>query len=189
MAGAIDMLPTLCNLAGVRIPQDRTIDGRDIFPLMTSETAKSPHEALYSMSAADLVTVRSGKWKLHVRKPAPGFQYLDEVAAAKWVDPRGPDGVTLIGQPEQPRPNRYPGVRTGDEAKEMMLFDLDADRAEQHDVAKEHPDVVARLKKLFDGMNEQAPRIDRPERHGSGGVMRLQGGALRYDVLPKPPEQ
>ena len=55
--------------------------------------------------------------------------------------------------------------------------------------AKEHPDVVARMKKLFDGMNEQVPRIDRPERHGSGGVMRLQGGALRYDVLPKPPEQ
>jgi uncharacterized sulfatase len=187
MAGVIDMLPTLLKLAGAPIPQDRTIDGRDIFPLMTSEAAKTPHEALYSMSAAALVTVRSGKWKLHARKPAAGFQYLDDLEAAKWVDPRGPDGVTLIGQPEQPRPNRYPGLRTGPDAKDMMLFDLDADPGEQHDVAEQNPDVVARLKKLFDRMDDQVPPIGRPERHGAGGVMRLKGGALRYDVLPTTP--
>jgi hypothetical protein len=169
------------------VPADRTIDGKDIFPLMTSASAKTPHEALFSMSAASLVTVRSGKWKLHVRRPATGFAYLDDAAAAKWVDPRGPDGVTLIGQYEQPRPNNYPGVRTGAEAKEMMLFDLEADRAEQTDVAAQHPEVVARLKKLFDRMDDQVPRIERPERHGAGGVMRLKGGELRYDVLPKNP--
>lgn len=187
MAGVIDVLPTLCSLAGVPVPADRTIDGKDIFPLMTSASAKTPHEALFSMSAASLVTVRSGKWKLHVRRPATGFAYLDDAAAAKWVDPRGPDGVTLIGQYEQPRPNNYPGVRTGADAKEMMLFDLEADRAEQTDVAAQHPEVVARLKKLFDRMNDQVPRIERPERHGAGGVMRLKGDELRYDVLPKNP--
>jgi hypothetical protein len=69
----------------------------------------------------------------------------------------------------------------------MMLFDLEADRAEQKDVAAENPEVVARLKKLFDRMDDQVPRIGRPERHGTGGVMRLKGGELRYDVLPKEP--
>jgi hypothetical protein len=32
----------------------------------------------------------------------------------------------------------------------MQLFDLKNDPAEQVDVAKEHPEVVARLKQLFD---------------------------------------
>jgi uncharacterized sulfatase len=187
MAGVIDVFPTLCKLAGVSLPQDRTIDGRDIFPLMTSDSAKTPHVALYSMSAANLVTIRSGKWKLHVRKPATGFGYMDHAAAAEWVDPRGPDGVTLIAQFEQSRPNNYPGVRTGPEPKEMMLFDLEADLAEQHDVAAQNPDVVARLKNLFDRMDDQVPRIERPERHGAGGILRLKGGELRYDLLPQSP--
>jgi arylsulfatase A-like enzyme len=188
MAGIIDILPTFCNLAGVAAPQDRTIDGRDIFPLMTSGSAKTPHEALFSMSAADLVTIRSGKWKLHVRKPATGFAHMDDAAAAQWVDPRGPDGLTLIAQHEQPRPNSYPGIRTGDEPKEMMLFDLETDRAEQRDVAAQNPEVVARLRKMFDRVDDEVPRIGRPERHGAGGVMRLKGGEMRYDVLPRPPE-
>ena len=149
MAGVIDVLPTLCTLAGTSIPQDRTIDGRDIFPLMSADGAKTPHEALYSMSAADLVTVRSGKWKLHARKPAPGFQYLDDAAAAKWVDARGPDGVTLIGQPEQSRPNQYPGVRTGAEAKEMMLFDLESDRSRAKRCRRSEPGCCRPLKEAL----------------------------------------
>ena len=38
-----------------------------------------------------------------------------------------------------------------------MLFDLEQDPAEQHNVAKEHPEVVDRLKGLFDEMNAQVP--------------------------------
>jgi hypothetical protein len=116
--------------------------------------------------------------------PAPGFQRLDDAAAAKWIDPRGPDGITMIAPFEQARPNQYPGVYTGDDAKPMMLFDMEADPGEQHDVAAEHPDVVARLRGLFDKLDAEAPREGRPERHGAGGVRRLSGGELRYDVEP-----
>lgn len=187
MAGVIDVLPTFCGLAGVPPPGDRVIDGRDIFPLMISETARSPHEALFSMSAANLVTVRSGKWKLHVRRPAAGPGYLDDAAAEKWVDQRGPDGVTLIAPVEQARPNQYPGVRTGPEPKEMMLFDLEADPAEQRDLSARNPEIVARLREIFDRMDREVPRIDRPERHGAGGVIHLMGGELRYDKVARPP--
>lgn len=44
----------------------------------------------------------------------------------------------------------------GDPPQEMMLFDLQADPAEQHDVAAEHPEVVKRLKDLYDRMAGQA---------------------------------
>jgi hypothetical protein len=124
---------------------------------------------------------------LHVRAPAPGGAYLED--ASRWVDPRGPDGITLIAPFEQARPNQYPGVRTGDPAKPMMLFDLETDPSEQRDVAAEHPEVVQRLKAVFDKMEAEAKAIARPPRPPGPmkGIMRLKGGELRYDVEPRRP--
>ena len=187
VAGVIDFFPTLVGLAGGKLPTDRVIDGKDIFPLMTTEGAKSPHEAIFAMSGPELRVVRSGRWKLHVRAPAPGGAYLED--ASKWVDPRGPDGITLIAPFEQARPNQYPGVRTGEPAKPMMLFDLENDPSEQHDVAAQHPDVVARLKAYFDKMEAEAKAVARPPRRPGAmkGIMRLKGGELRYDLEPRRP--
>ena len=160
VCSSVDLFPTLCALAGAKPPAQTKIDGLDIFPLMTSDTAKSPHEAIFAMSGPELHVVRSGKWKLHVRVPAPGFQRLDDAAAAKWVDPRGPDGVTLIAQFEQARPNQYPGAMAGDAPKPMMLFDMEADPAETRDISADHPDVVQRLEELFEKVNAEALRPD-----------------------------
>jgi uncharacterized sulfatase len=181
IAGIIDIFPTICRLVKARVPDDRAIDGRDIFPLMTSDGAKSPHDALFIMGGPLLRAVRSGKWKLHVRDPQPGQVYRGD--PAKWVDPRGPDGVTIIAQYEQARPDKYPGVRTGDAPKAGMLFDMENDPAEQKDVAAEHPDVISRLRELFRKMDAQVPP-PRPGRAGGGGLRRIKGGDLRYDPAP-----
>jgi uncharacterized sulfatase len=150
-AGTIDILPTLLAAAGADTPKDRVIDGRDIMPLLTSD-AKSPHEALYAAQGAKLATVRSGPWKLHVSKPKNTFFRKD---TTEWLDPRAPDGVTILAPYEQSTPRDVPGVYTGDEPNPMMLFNLDDDPSEQHDVAAEHPDVVKRLKKMFDEVEGQ----------------------------------
>jgi uncharacterized sulfatase len=180
ICGIIDVFPTVCSLAGAPLPADRVIDGKNIFPLMSSDT-KSPHEAIYAMAGAQLKIIRSGKWKLHVRSPRPGTRYLEDVS--DWVDPRGPDGVTIIAPHEQSNPSHYPGVLTGDKPKDMMLFDLERDPAEQHDVSDSHPEVVKRLKAFFDKMDAQAPKFPPPRRTD---MRRLTGGALRYDIEPKP---
>ena len=71
VATSMDFYPTFAALAGVPIPQDRTIDGKDIRPLVFAEEgATSPHDAFYYYYMDDLEAVRSGKWKLHVRKHA-----------------------------------------------------------------------------------------------------------------------
>ena len=58
------------------------------------------------------------------------------------------DGMWLILQ--QPQPDDYPGLRTGDETKAMSLFDLTNDPGEQTDVAAQNADVITRLKEQYD---------------------------------------
>src|SRR3974377_627169 len=64
-AMTIDFLPTLANLAGAKVPADRILDGKDIWPLMSDQPgATTPHHAIYYYWGRELQAVRSGKWKL-----------------------------------------------------------------------------------------------------------------------------
>jgi uncharacterized sulfatase len=147
----MDLFTTTLGVAAIPIPKDRPIDGKDIFPLFTSD-AKSPHEALFAMAGEALKTVRSGRWKLHIQPPGKVRTMKPD---EKWIDKRAPDGVTILAPFEQAHPSQYPGVLTGDETKAMSLFDLETDPSEQHDVASEHLDVVKRLQNLYDEMQKQ----------------------------------
>ncbi|MBM3787503.1 MAG: sulfatase [Acidobacteria bacterium] len=174
MAGVIDILPTVAAACGVRPPETK-IDGRNLLPLLTGQAKDSPHEALFSMNGDELVSVRQGRWKLHVKRPAPGNRPGDPLT---WVDPRGPDGVTILAPFEQAKLSQHPGVTTGPEAKPMMLFDLDADRAEQNDAAGQNPEIVARLRGIYDRMNSEVRPTLSPK---AQPLRRVKGGALRYD--------
>jgi hypothetical protein len=44
----------------------------------------------------------------------------------------------------------------------MSLFDLENDPAEQHDLAAEHVDVVARLKARYDQIVDEFPAAAKP---------------------------
>ncbi len=189
LAGIIDIFPTALAAAGAAPPTDRVIDGRNILPLLESPSAKSPHEALFAMSGAQLAIIRSGKWKLHYRAPGREGLLADEDAKPDWVDPRAPDGVTLIAQTEQSRPaTEHPGVRGGAASREFLLFDMEADPGEQRDVSDSHPDVVKQLKAAFEKMDAEVPKAPpaRPPGAGPRRIMRLKGGALRYDLEPRP---
>ena len=142
----MDLFSTTLKAAGVEPPADRVIDGRDIMPLFTSD-AKSPHEVILGALSA----VRDARWKLHVLRPGEGLRNLRAVEPGKrWIDPRGPDGVTILAPYEQYDPTFFPGVPTGPGGRAMTLFDLENDPAEQQDVAAQHPDEVRRLKAAWD---------------------------------------
>lgn len=65
LASTIDMLPTFAKLSGAVVPDDRIIDGKNIWPLMAGRNgAKTPHRAFYYYHTTQLQAVRSGKWKL-----------------------------------------------------------------------------------------------------------------------------
>jgi uncharacterized sulfatase len=156
LAIMMDVFATALTAAGIALPAGRTIDGRDILPLMTSD-AKSPHEAIFSVQGKNLSTVRVGQWKLHPRgTPRPDNRRSD------WIDPRAPDGSTILAPAEQYSPADFPGVKTGDTSTGPALFDLVTDPGEQKNVAAEHPDVVARLQALFDKLAAEAAAIGPP---------------------------
>lgn len=144
-SGTIDVFPTLTKWLDIALPKGVALDGKDISSLIVNANAKSPHEALFGFYANNLNTVRSGKWKLHLRSPERNPPLPSD---SNWVDPVWPDGVTIIAQNNQPKANQFPGLKTGDVWTEDALFDLEADPGEQHNVAKQNPEVLKRLKNL-----------------------------------------
>lgn len=61
-----DLFATALAMAGVPLPEDRIIDGRDILPVLEGR-APSPHEALYFYWRTELWAVLGRDWKYHRR--------------------------------------------------------------------------------------------------------------------------
>ena len=66
----LDILPTIFSIAGVELPNDRTIDGRDIRSILMPEKDKNQAEEFkffYNYSDNMPSAIRMNEWKLHVR--------------------------------------------------------------------------------------------------------------------------
>ncbi len=124
MVQPMDIMPTVLDIAGVEAPE--TVHGRSFAGVLRGEadshrefTVTSPYLGVASGAA----TVTSGKW-----------------SAVVWCTPeeqsvpdRAVDGFA----------KRQKGAADG---AADMLFDLEADPGQEHDVAAEHPEVVADLR-------------------------------------------
>jgi arylsulfatase A-like enzyme len=74
---SMDLCPTLAAVGGSEMPSDRIIDGKDIRPLLFGEEgAASEHDAFFYYKRMSIEAVRSGKWKLHIRKDDEELQKL-----------------------------------------------------------------------------------------------------------------
>ena len=70
----MDLLPTFAKLADAELPQDRKIDGMNIWPTLAGK-AKSPRKAFFYHKGNTLSAVRAGKWKLHTKNGLPTQLY------------------------------------------------------------------------------------------------------------------
>lgn len=62
MSMNFDLFTTCLEVAGVPLPQDRIIDGKDILPMLQGQ-AESPHDSLFFFKGTKPHGVRQGKWK------------------------------------------------------------------------------------------------------------------------------
>ena len=76
IAATIDLLPTIAGLSGAELPNDRAIDGKDIWPLIAGKKgAQTPHEIYFFYKGNKLESARQGKWKL--RRSGKKFQAVE----------------------------------------------------------------------------------------------------------------
>jgi arylsulfatase A-like enzyme len=131
----IDLFPTLLARAGLAPPVDREIDGRDLWPVMTSDDARPPHEALLFFHDKALDAVRAGPWKYyrHVNRfvwplpyDKPGSWTGDRTAAYVYSDPKTGRNANLLGAGP-------------------MLYDLRIDPSESYNLADREAEQVKRL--------------------------------------------
>lgn len=162
LAVTMDLFATVLEATGAKMPDDRVLDGRSLMPVLKSTEAKPPHEYIFGHLNSKLANVRDARWKLHVL-PATQIK-LKPGADGKWLDPRAPDGVTILAPYEQYNIDAFPGLNTGDAAAKMQLFDLQNDPGEQHDVAAQHPEEVKRLMAVYEEMSKDVPVIPEVKR-------------------------
>ena len=125
MASTIDVLPTLADITGAPLPENK-IDGVSILPLLEGQKEANPRDIFYYYYGKSLIAVRKGKWKLVF--PHTGRSYR---------------GV-------KPGKNDMPGPYNTFTVTKEELYDLENDISETTDVAALHPEVVKELEKIAD---------------------------------------
>ena len=128
-AMTIDLLPTVAELIGARLPK-HPIDGKSIVHLLKGTSDTSPHEAYYFYYGRQLQAIRMGKWKLH-------FPHGYRTMAGR---PGGTGGI----------PTGYSQAKIG-----LALFDMEKDIGETTDVKAKHPNIVIQLQALGDKMRNE----------------------------------
>ena len=136
IAATIDILPTFAEIARATLPT-RRIDGVSILPLLRGDKGADPRSVIWLYFGQTLTGIREGKWKLQL--PHTSLTY-------EGYKP-GRDGI--------------PG-KIGTRKLELALYDLEADVGEQTDVAAQHPDIVARLRKIADAARADLGDTDKP---------------------------
>jgi arylsulfatase A-like enzyme len=129
----MDIFPTVARLAGAQLPADRTIDGHDLWPLLTAQpdaTSAYDRAGFFYYHMHQLQAVRSGPWKLYL--PMPN----------KVTDLRA----------DYTRPNAVPAT----------LYHLRDDIGETHDLAPIRHDIAADLMNLANRARADLGDWDRP---------------------------
>jgi len=72
----IDFLPTILDILGIPLPDDRIIDGRSIWPVLKGDATDSPHDVLHYFWGKKLLAARKGRWKYHVKHASDNSSYF-----------------------------------------------------------------------------------------------------------------
>ena len=192
-AGAIDLLPTICGLLGIDKPEDVYLDGSDLTPLLTRTGAFERHQPLFWMNGSTMV-LRLGDYTLsapsttklpHDHAKANRLMQQAKVALGDDLE-KELGGLDLRsrmfnGKFANPEANRLrdqframfyfneawiPLMKKGS-VDRVQLYDLASDLSQEHDIADQKPEIVARMKEqantIYQSVMADAPEWISPE--------------------------
>ena len=119
IAGAIDLLPTLADLAGIPPGNAKPLDGRSLKPLLTGESANWPDRMIFSLQGKR-ISVRTQQYRLDsagqlfdmvadpgqkqdIAKDRPEVAAKLRAAVKQW----GSEVLPLVGEDDRPFPAGY----------------------------------------------------------------------------------
>lgn len=137
-----DIFPTILSLAKITPEKSNYLDGKDITDILKGENLS--HDAIFSLHNDKVMSVRKGDYKLFIEKPRYQRHHSD------WVDPRAPDGITIIAPFEQAGGDDYPGLIPEEPQNKIQLFNLKDDITESNDLAEEMPEKVQELRENYE---------------------------------------
>lgn len=141
LISALDILPTALASAGITIPKEMQVDGRNIMPLLQGETKISPHQYLYW----------AGPGARHYSEENNAFWY----GYWKWISyetnivPENPNLEKLSKGSWAIRDQDWALYFYDDGTNQVKLFNDKNDPAESIDLAKKYPNKVKVMKKAF----------------------------------------
>jgi len=125
IASTMDLLPTIARLTGSQEPEDRVIDGEDIWPFIGGAAEQeTPDRTMFYHRKGVLQAVRNGSWKLHF--------------------PHNYNHQPVYSEKKKKYTGEFEAFI------DLSLFNLENDIGEQNNVADKHPDIVKNLKTLAD---------------------------------------
>ncbi len=151
----VDYLPTICDIAGVSLPSERTIDGSSIWPLLQGKqfTRNNP---MY--------------WFFYRLLPSTAMRDGDWVIIANTDDAARPKTHALIASDMQK-------IKSSTKLQDFQLFNLKNDRAQEADLSSAEPAVLERMKKkllkFHRGVLNDGPFWDVPTDYAKGKKAKL----------------
>lgn len=131
-AGLVDVLPTVCGLLEIGPPSGVHFDGADLTPVLRPTEGETfrRHQPLFwhLQKSRPVVALRDGRYSLVAD---PDYQLsTDNMFQESWI----------------------PKIREGDYTN-FRLYDLEADRSQQHDISADHPELFERMKQNLRRIN------------------------------------
>lgn len=142
---SVDVLPTLCELAGIERPGDRTLDGTSVVPLLDGEGVERSDPLFwhyYRAISEPKVALRAGDWKV----------------VAHWDGPSRPLGGNINAESQ--------AAMQAARLTRLELYNLRNDPREEHDLAEQESDrlqaLAAELKRRYRDVLDEGPTWEFP---------------------------
>jgi arylsulfatase A-like enzyme len=129
----IDWYPTLIKLANGTLDQKLPLDGKDIWPVLTSH-ARTPHEAILCAQSPNRVAIRMGDWKL----------------------------VQVSAKEDESKAKKVKKKNEAASSERLELYNLVSDIGESKNLATSAPERVALMRSKLNEMLKDAVPLGEP---------------------------